>query len=237
MGSLFIIIGALFRSKPDICLKFYKGRSRHRQQIADSFAISFSNAFIFTGLFILAGDLVSFLLKWYIGELWLCIAPILLMVIYITYISYRIRKKYHSRTAKKRYMVIVTIIASAVFIFCFLMAQEFPIIINAEKNSIEIEGIYKDDIKISAIKEIELIDYTPRAVKEKEGFDFCGKIKGVFEVEGWGEARFVLQTPDLPFITIETKSGRKFLINSTNSEKTESYYQQIRKLMPQDVGY
>lgn len=231
IGVIFFIWGVMGRKNIKIYSTLYEGHSRYKHQIVNEIAKSYSRLFIVFGLIIILGTVLSVNVNSGRKELWFLILPILLLFVGISLTSYFIRKKYHSHTAKKRYIIFTIIFLPMVFVPLYVLTEESSITL--QKEGVMISGMYGGFIPYNSIKDAELLNETdiPNAHAGVEEFSFNDIKRGHYEIDEWGDVRLFLQTSEGPFLRIISEEGQ-FLINTSNEEKTVDLFNGIISKIP-----
>ncbi len=96
-------------------------------------------------------------------------------------------------------------------------------------DGIQISGMYGETIAAGDILDVAIQEDLPEITLRTNGSAIGSKLKGFFNVTGYGNAKLFLDTKTPPYIFIRT-AKKTIILNDGDRAKTEALYQSIRVL-------
>lgn len=120
---------------------------------------------------------------------------------------------------------IITVI-SLLLVGVLLFFSTRPTAIVRLEDSIEIKGMYGEEIHFEDIETVELMENLPVITRRTNGSAVGSKLKGYFATKDYGSMKLFLDKSKPPYIFIQTPK-RKYLFNLENEDLTNETYQYI----------
>lgn len=136
-------------------------------------------------------------------------------------------------SGKIYYLVTVLVLVLALIFTTYIFSKPTNYFYETEGNTIKITStmFYKDDIEVSKIEKISLLDKLPEGrLIRVSGNALENTSTGNYSIEGYGKVRLYIYNNSKKVIEIKTKD-KKFLINEPTDEKTEELYRQLKEFV------
>lgn len=184
----------------------------------------FLNYFKRFHLFLGASYLIFFFSLYFINKdaacLFLALYPLIACVVFIfksRSFCLQKRRSFRMQTIAGIVMILVAVGVTVLFYFSY---RENQIVLTDQ--SVNISGMYGEELKYSEIKAVKLLD-TLRAISFKENGFAAGNIaKGYFRLKKGDTAKLILNTKKKPFLFIET-ADRQIYYSSEAADLTKTY--------------
>lgn len=119
--------------------------------------------------------------------------------------------------------IVISIVALTGFVgFMLFRGSQAPAITFAN-STLAISGLYGQQIPVTDLKTVQLIDTLPKVLSRTNGSAIGDQLGGHFTLEGIGAAMLYLNRSKPPFIVIETASQKVYL-NLATPDETRALY-------------
>ncbi len=133
---------------------------------------------------------------------------------------------------KSKMTRIIIICAAVAIVGAFLvimLTRQVENQVTISGNTLNIQAPYGQQVDLSEVLSIELLDGIPQVEKKIEGSDTAVSINGSFNVQGYGPCSCYLAKRDQPpCILVKLKNGH-ILLNETTPDKTRELYKSLTK--------
>lgn len=215
VGVLFIVVAILVNKNPSLISGYENADETKR----DKFVNVFTQAFAFSGMAIIVGGIVCYLLDLDV------IAPMIcaIFVLFILYILLRTNGLLKNSSKGLLYVLISSLFVISILIVYSNKEQD----VNIDDDVLEISGLYGVVVSLKNIREIKLMDEIPHVIFRNNGYAFGEVKKGMFKVEDWGKCRLFLQNDEAPFLLITLVDNQRIILNSSDSKRVLCYYKKL----------
>ncbi len=122
--------------------------------------------------------------------------------------------------------IVVSIIGLVGFVGFLVFRSAQPGVLAVTDGTLNISGMYGQQIPVSEMQKVELIDTLPRIERRTNGSAVGSRLRGHFTMEGIGAVMLYLDKSQPPFIHIEAGT-RKVYLNAATPEATRQLYGEI----------
>ena len=221
IGGLFILFAFIISEKNAFkYLSVFNSLSQNDRKLFDlpSFIRFFRRFHLFLGIsYILFSLLLFRMMKENVAGIFMAVYPLLAYLFFLSY-----GQKYSKNTAASRYnrIGIFVLIFSLLFIFFIFFSGFRDSGLLIKEDRLNIEGIYKTEIKYSDLQSIELIDQLPAIKHRRNGIALGSVNKGWFTTRDGQNVKLILNSGQCPIIRIKTISGEIIFFSSAKEDNS-----------------
>lgn len=230
LGLLFIGIGYLVKeNNAKYVLSGYNSLSAEEQKKVDIklYIAYFKKFHFFLGVSLLIlGLLLLYIFDTNVAGIFMGIYPIL-GYIYFIWTSQEYYADIRGTKSKTTLGVIVLVITVLFVSGIFLKGNQEDLVF-IEKDKLIIEGFYGEEIPISEIENIVLVDTLPHITSRKNGYSSGDVRKGYFQTGFRKRVKLILNSNEKPYLFIRTKGNRN-IYYSLREEKNKELFEKINK--------
>jgi hypothetical protein len=231
LSLLFVTIGYIVTEKnAKYLLSGYNTMSEENRKAFDlsSYIPAFRRFHLFLGVsFLLIGSAFTFLISETAAGIFMAVYPI---VAYISFLG--IGKKYYRGNKGKGSNIGIGILIAALIFILALMAlgtRENEMRISNEK--ITIDGMYGEEIAVSGILSVCLVDSLPLITLRTNGFGLGNIRKGYFMTSNGIDVKLIMNSGNNPCILITKNSGEE-IFYSAREIPNKTIFAEIQKKIP-----
>jgi hypothetical protein len=231
LSLLFVTIGYIVTEKnAKYLLSGYNTMSEENRKAFDlsSYIPAFRRFHLFLGVsFLLIGSAFTFLISETAAGIFMAVYPI---VAYISFLG--IGKKYYRGNKGKGSNIGIGILIAALIFILALMAlgtRENEMRISTEK--ITIDGMYGEEIAVSGILSVCLVDSLPLITLRTNGFGLGNIRKGYFMTSNGIDVKLIMNSGNNPCILITKNSGEE-IFYSAREIPNKTIFAEIQKKIP-----
>lgn len=234
IGVVFIALGFLGRVFPNLIAGYSTMTAEQKAKVDINGLSSFMrNGFIAMGALTIAGYYFFMMLNLEVVAEMMVLVSAFLALPYILIGARRFdgnRAQGDAKSSGTR--IIYTLIAVAVAGLLFYGLKPSDIEVN--ETSLRITGMYSEEVLLTDIETVELLEAAPSLLVRTNGFSLGSINKGYYKVDGLGKCKVILQSANGPCMLIKTKSGKCILFGYKDANKTRVNYTTLRVYLGDD---
>lgn len=193
------------------------------------------NVFVIMGLTILVGTYLFERLG--ISMVAQAILPLAIVggVIILLISGQRFNHNVSNTSSRRRLGIGITAGTIIAIVLAIIVWGLIPFRVDVNTQNLRIRGMYGVELYYQGMQSVELTEDMPTVILRTNGFSLGGINKGYFKLDGIGEGRLYLMSPNPPYIQITDHKNRRVIINFKDSEETTRLYHQLtEKLQKQN---
>ncbi|MDX9848821.1 MAG: DUF3784 domain-containing protein [Tenuifilaceae bacterium] len=232
IAIMLVLLGFLVKSFPMLIAGYNTMSHKERAQVDIRGLSSFMrNVFVIMGLTILAGTLLFERLG--VSMVAHAILPLAIVggVIILLISGQRFNHNASSTLSGLRLGIGITAGATIAIVVSIIVWGLIPFRVDVNTHNLKIRGMYGVELYYQGMQSVDLTEKLPIPLLRTNGFSLGGINKGYFRLDGEGEGRLYLMSPNPPFIQITDHKNRRVIINFKDSEETTRLYHQLLDIL------
>ena len=223
-GAFMIALGFLVKAVPGL-IAGYNTMPAEQKKNVDIEGLS---GFMRNGLIAIGSGIIAgyFVFKW-LGFTTIANAMILVVTLTGVILLVIFAQKYDHNQHKKTNLAYLILGAAMVFVAGLIAYGFVPTGIHYNRESVHFTGMYGTEVNISEIAHIELANTLPEIKMRTNGFEFGPVKKGMFQLEGIGKCRLLIQRNHPPYLVITQQTGEKIILRYKNPNNTRLAFDRL----------